>query len=245
MTSRKCQPPRTVRAQRPRGKASRAGIAIAGTLALALAGSSLFLGFREGPLQRTSADPLPNVYEPAMDITPFASSHDEDGDGMNDQADVLASAEAYIATEPKYKSAYYAETGYPDDGFGVCTDVTAQALRGAGYDLMALLDADVRANPEAYGIDEPDAAIDFRRVRNQKVFFDRHAVSLTCDTSDPAQWHGGDIVVYDKHVGIASERRNERGLPYLIHHYSPLQGSYEEDALESWGPIVGHYRISE
>lgn len=176
---------------------------------------------------------------------PLASSHDEDGDGINDQADVLASAKAYIATEPKYKSAYYAETGYPDDGFGVCTDVVAQALRGAGYDLMTLFDADVRANPEAYGGDEPDAAIDFRRARNQKVFFDRHGVSLTCDTSDPVQWHGGDIVVYAEHVGIASERRNERGLPYLIHHYSPLQSSYEEDVLESWGPIIGHYRISE
>lgn len=61
----------------------------------------------------------------------------------------------------------------------MCADVTAQTLRGAGYDLVALLDADVRANSAAYGIDEPDAAINFRRVRNQKVFFDRHTALHT------------------------------------------------------------------
>ncbi|MEC4184415.1 DUF1287 domain-containing protein [Adlercreutzia sp. R21] len=220
-------------------------VAVAVVLAVLVLAGGVFIGFREGPLQHTSAEPLPDVYEPAMVIEPFQSSHDEDGDGIDDQTDVLASAEAYVATNPKYKSAYYAETGYPDDGFGVCTDVIAQALKGTGYDLMALLAADVQENPEAYGISEPDAAIDFRRVRNQKVFFDRHAVSLTCDTSDPAQWHGGDIVVYNEHVGIASGRRNAQGLPYLIHHYSPTQATYEEDALESWGPIIGHYRISE
>lgn len=45
----------------------------------------------------------------------------------------------------------------------MCADVTAQTLRGAGYDLVALL----------------DAAINFRRVRNQKVFFDRHTALHT------------------------------------------------------------------
>lgn len=144
---------------------------------------------------------------------PFVSGHDEDGDGIDDQTDVLQSAEAYVARGPEYKSIYYAETSYPTDEFGVCTDVIAQALRGADYDLMTLLDTDVRANPETYGIDEPDAAIDFRRVRNQKVYFDRHAVSLRCDTSDPSQWQGGDIVAYNEHVGIASSRRNAKGLP--------------------------------
>lgn len=238
--------------QRPGGQAVRQRkprrriLAVAAAaVALAFVSGGVFLGFREGPLQHTSAEPLPDVYEPTVAIAPFVSSHDEDGDGIDDQTDVLQSAEAYVAGGPKYKSVYYAETGYPNDEFGVCTDVIAQALRGAGYDLMALLNADVRANPEAYGINEPDAAIDFRRVKNQKVYFDRHAVSLTCDTSDPVQWQGGDIVVYNEHVGIASSRRNAKGLPYLIHHYSPTQASYEEDALETWGPIIGHYRIAE
>ena len=43
---------------------------------------------------------------------------DKDGDGIDDQADILQSALDYIAAKPKYKSKYY-QTGYPDDGYGV------------------------------------------------------------------------------------------------------------------------------
>ena len=41
---------------------------------------------------------------------------DKDGDGIDDQADILQSALDYIAAKPKYKSKYY-RTGYPDDGY--------------------------------------------------------------------------------------------------------------------------------
>lgn len=218
-------------------------LAVAAALAVCLVAGGAFLGFRNGLFQHTSDDPLPDASN--HPIPAFVSSIDADGDGVDDQTDVLQSAEAYLATRPKYKSVYYGETGYPTDGFGVCTDVVAFALKGAGYDLMALLDADVRAHPEAYGIDEPDAAIDFRRASNQKVFFDRNAISLTLDTADPTAWQGGDIIMYDNHVAIASSRRNEKGLPYLLHHHNPLQERYEEDALESWGTVIGHYRMSE
>lgn len=53
---------------------------------------------------------------------------DADGDGVDDQTDVLDNALAYVDTRPKYKSRYY-QTGYPDDGYGVCTDVVAFALK--------------------------------------------------------------------------------------------------------------------
>ena len=64
-------------------------------------------------------------------ITPYTSAVDKDGDGVDDQADILQSAWEYLATKPKYKSKYYG-TGYPDDEYGVCTDVVAFGLRGAG-----------------------------------------------------------------------------------------------------------------
>ena len=67
---------------------------------------------------------------------------------MDDQLDILNGALAYVSTHPKYKSRYY-ETGYPDDGYGVCTDVVAYALKNAGYDLQTLVDADIREHPEA------------------------------------------------------------------------------------------------
>jgi len=172
------------------------------------------------------------------------STADADGDGVDDQTDILNGALAYVSTRPKYKSRYY-ETGYPDDGYGVCTDVVAYALKNAGYDLQALVDADIREYPEEYGITTPDKNIDFRRVRNLKVFFSRNAVKLTTNVSETEQWQGGDIVIFEKHIGIVSDRRNKNGVPYVIHHNEPWQTAYEQDVLEKRTDIVGHYRISE
>lgn len=173
----------------------------------------------------------------------FHSASDRDGDGVDDQTDILQSAVAYVGTHPRYKSAYYAE-GYPDDGCGVCTDVVAYALLGAGYDLQQLVAEDIAASPEAYGIETPDPAIDFRRTGNLAVYFERRARALTTDTADIDAWQGGDIVLYEGHVGIVSDRRNARGVPHLIHHASPFQLAYEEDCLESYGAITDHYRMA-
>ena len=177
-------------------------------------------------------------------IPQLHSTADADGDGVDDQLDMLNGALAYVSAHPKYKSRYY-ETGYPDDGYGVCTDVVAYALKNAGYDLQTLVDADIREHPEEYGIAEPDVNIDFRRVRNLKVFFSHTAAALTTDVSETEQWQGGDIVIFERHIGIVSDRRNKNGVPYVIHHNDPWQTAYEQDILEERTDIVGHYRISE
>lgn len=177
-------------------------------------------------------------------IPQFHSSHDEDGDGIDDQQDMLDGARAYVATKPAYASRYYAG-GYPDDGYGVCTDVVAQAMKASGYDLMQEVSDDIAARPGDYAIDTPDANIDFRRVPTLKVFFAHTAVALTTDASAIDEWQGGDIVIYDNHIAIVSDKRDADGVPYIIHHYSPDQASYEEDALRNWGTINGHYRLSE
>ena len=52
-----------------------------------------------------------------------------------------------ISKNPKYKSKYY-ETGYPNDEYGVCTDVVAFGLKDAGYDLMELVNEDIHNNRE-------------------------------------------------------------------------------------------------
>lgn len=138
----------------------------------------------------------------------FHSSVDRDDDGVDDQLDILNGALAYVSTHPKYKSRYY-ETGYPDDGYGVCTDVVAYALKNAGYDLQELVDADIREQPQDYMVEEPDANIDFRRVRNLKVFFAHTAAAMTTDVSEIEEWQGGDIVIFERHIGIVSDRRNK------------------------------------
>ena len=160
---------------------------------------------------------------------------------MDDQVDILQGALDYCNTKPKYKSKYY-DSGYPDDGYGVCTDVVAFAMKAAGYDLMELMEKDIQEHPDDYGIAEPDKNIDFRRVRNLQVFFRNYVDNLTTDVFDVDNWQGGDIVIFKNHIGIVSDRRNADGVPYVIHHKDSWQKSYEEDILESRNDIVGHYR---
>ena len=192
----------------------------------------------------TSSDPVEAMGNEDFGIPDFCSSVDMDGDGIDDQTDILQGARAYIASNPVYKSRYY-ETGYPDDQYGVCTDVVANAMRNAGYDLMKLVNEDILSDPQVYDIDKPDINIDFRRVKNLKVYFPRNAISLTTDPYKIGEWQGGDIVIFENHIGIVSDKRNDDGVSYVIHHNDPFQASYEEDILEKRDDIVGHYRISE
>ena len=178
-----------------------------------------------------------------FNIKTYTSSIDKDNDGIDDQTDILNSVREYIATNPKYKSKYYA-SGYPDDEYGVCTDVVAFGLKGAGYDLMELVNEDIKNNRNNYNIDTIDKNIDFRRVQNLKIYFENNSISLTTDVYDIESWQGGDIVIFTNHIGIVSNNRNKNGVTFIIHHANPFQKYYEEDILESRDDIIGHYRIS-
>ena len=63
-------------------------------------------------------------------IETYVSNIDKDNDGIDDQTDILNNVRNYISKNPKYKSKYY-ETGYPNDEYGVCTDVVAFGLKDA------------------------------------------------------------------------------------------------------------------
>ena len=84
-----------------------------------------------------------------FNIEAYKSNIDKDNDGIDDQTDILNNANNYIKTNPKYKSKYY-NTGYPNDEYGVCTDVVAFALKDAGYDLMELVNEDIKNNQELW-----------------------------------------------------------------------------------------------
>ena len=180
-----------------------------------------------------------------FNIETYISSIDKDNDGIDDQTDILNSVREYIKTKPKYKSKYYS-TDYPNDEYGVCSDVVAFGLKGAGYDLRVLVNDDIINNKEDYNIKTIDKNIDFRRVRNLDVYFKNNSISLTKDLSQIEEWQGGDIIVFKDHIGIISDKRNKKGIPFLIHHANPVQVNYEEDVLELYGQdyIIGHYRIS-
>lgn len=178
-----------------------------------------------------------------FNIKTYISKTDKDNDGIDDQTDILNNVRDYIKTNPKYKSKYYA-TGYPNDEYGVCTDVVAFGLKGAGYDLMNLVNEHIKANRNLYDIDVIDKNIDFRRVQNLKVYLDNNAIALTNDINKIKEWQGGDIVAFKNHIGIVSDKRNKKGVPFIIHHANPYQRYYEEDILEYRNDIIGHYRIS-
>ena len=178
-----------------------------------------------------------------FNIEDYVSEKDADGDGTDDQTDIINSVYDYISTEPKYKSKYYG-TGYPDDEYGVCTDVVAFGLKGAGYDIMQLLNQHVMANRDLYNIHVVDKNIDFRRVLNLDTYFKANFESLTTDIYAIEEWQGGDIVVFERHIGIVSPKRNKKGVCYVIHHANPYQLRYEEDILEGRDDIIGHYRIN-
>lgn len=180
-----------------------------------------------------------------FNIETYISRIDKDNDGIDDQTDILNNVKKYIKTKPKYQSKYYG-TGYPNDEYGVCTDVVAFGLKDAGYDLMELVNEDIINHKERYNIETVDKNIDFRRVRNLNVYFKNNHISLTTDLSKIEEWQGGDIIVFKEHIGILSDKRNKKGIPFLIHHANPMQIKYEEDVLNLYNSdyIIGHYRIS-
>lgn len=175
-------------------------------------------------------------------IQTVTSDTDFDHDGIDDYTDILLGARKDAENMPVYKSAYYAG-GYPPEGEGVCTDLVWRALANAGYALKDLLDEDIAGNVEAYPRVEgnPDPNIDFRRVANLKIFFERNCTSLTLDTHDIDEWQPGDIVTFGtNHIAIVSDKRNKDGIPYIIHNSG--QPVREEDGL-SWPGISGHFRF--
>ena len=176
-------------------------------------------------------------------IEKYISNIDFDNDGIDDETDILESTKKYLATKPKYKSKYYIG-GYPDDNYGVCTDVVSFGLKGAGYDIKKLVNEDINNHKELYGIDVIDENIDFRRVKNLKIYFENNAIKLTNDIYDISNWQGGDIVIFNNHIGIVSDKRNKKGIAFVLHHATPYQLYYEEDILEQRKDIVGHYKVS-
>lgn len=161
------------------------------------------------------------------------SEIDYDGDGIDDYTDILEGAKELIGLKPKYKSKYY-DGGYPTDNYMVCTDILWYALKNAGYDFKEMIDNDIEEHQELYD-DVGDPNIDFRRVRNIKVYLDNHAEVL----SNESDFNPGDIVIYKDHLAIVSDKVNKDKENYIIHIH-PFY-NYEDNGLFR-NEIVGHYR---
>lgn len=183
-------------------------------------------------------------------VVPDDSVHiDRNGNGIPDPIDIVNTARKEVVQRTKYESNYYAG-GYPPDNEGVCTDVIWRGLMGANINLKELIDQDIASNtmlyPRVNGIPEPN--IDFRRVPNQYVFFERFTEILTTelipnDIENLRQWQPGDIVIFLEgfhHVAIVSDRRAKDGTPYIIHNNPPFAAEIKLKSIQT--PIAGHYR---
>ena len=179
---------------------------------------------------------------------------DMDKDGIPDNEDIVQGARLEISNMTKYQSTYY-EGGYPPKSEGVCTDVVWRALKNAGYDLKSHMDADISKHTDDYksGVIIPDPNIDFRRVKNQYIFFKKFATNLTTEVKpfnrkNLYQWQPGDIVILKNsdHVAVISDKRRRDGVPGIIHNSSTFPK--EEDLLLKWskkGRIIGHFRFPQ
>lgn len=212
------------------------------TLALVL-GLALIITLNSGNNPQSSSQ---HQSIDSISILDKAVIADKDNDGIDDFTDIMLGARQDALNMPTYDDRYWGG-GYPPDDIGVCADTIWRALMAAGYNLKDLIDADIKAHPEAYPrIKKADPNIDFRRTRNLKIFFDRHLVKLTLDIYDIDQWQAGDIVIFYPdyhHIGIISDQRNFLGVPYLIHNTG--QKDREEDIMmyaTYHATITAHYR---
>ena len=176
------------------------------------------------------------------------SEKDKDGDDIENREDLYQSAREYTGTHPIYKDRTY-EGGYPDDNYGIDTDVVTMAFQGAGFDLKELVQKDFEEG--GYMEEDYDPSYDFRRIDVLYTFFrhmcvddakDCRCFSLTVNPYKTDQWQAGDIVFWENHVGIVSDIRNARGIPFVIHHRDRWQASFEEDVLTEYGDIKAHFR---
>lgn len=216
---------------------------------LAVGGFVFSMFFRDGLILDMAGIHFNNLFSKKVTVEERYSRVDNNQNNVADPLDIVNAARKEVENRTPYKSAYYAG-GYPPDNEGVCTDVIWRGLAGAGINLKDLMDQDIKENTNLYPRVEgnPDPHIDFRRVPNQYVFFQRFTESLTTDLNpnDPgnlAEWQPGDIVIYldgTDHAGIISDKRTKDGIPYLIHNIPPFASEIKLTSYKS--AIAGHYR---
>ncbi len=176
------------------------------------------------------------------------SQTDYNKNGTDDYTDMLNGEKQYAKWNPKYVSKYYAG-GYPEvEKEGICADLIWYAFKTAGYSLKDMISQDIDNTYKkgTYGIEIRDSNIDFRRVGNMDLFFQRYAKSLETDMYSIGNFMPGDILVFDDgdHIAMISDKYNERGVPYLIQNRDETQKQKEEDRLEETDmQITSHYRF--
>ncbi|MGM9972590.1 MAG: DUF1287 domain-containing protein [Clostridiaceae bacterium] len=191
------------------------------------------------------------IFKKSVHVPSEFSLKDNNNNGIPDPIDIVNGAREEAENKTDYQSNYYLG-GYPPEGEGVCTDVVWRGLIEADINLKAQMDDDIGNNIQLYPRTggKPDPNIDFRRVVNQDVFFQRYCEILSIelipgDVENLVNWQPGDIVVFlegTEHVGIISDKRDKEGVPYIIHNSPPHAKEEKLTRLTANNKITGHYR---
>ncbi len=174
------------------------------------------------------------------------SNTDYNNNGNDDYEDILIGLKNFAKRNPKYVSKYY-DNGYPPENEGVCTDTIVEAIDNAGYNLKDLINKDIKNNKKEYSIEIIDGNIDYRRVNAQRIFFEKYVKQYSTNYEDIIEFNPGDILVFedDEHIAMVSDKRNAKGIPYLIQNRDETQEEKEEDRLEiSDMKISYHFRFN-
>lgn len=189
-------------------------------------------------------------------LTVAAATPDRDRDGLPDVLDALIGARKTVQNADAYRGGYesipFPMGDVPRD-HGVCTDVIVRALRNAGIDLQAALQADLRRARSAYPMvkGRGDPNIDHRRVKTLLPYLRRHLETRSPAVDDPADpIRPGDLILFDTfpsrsgpdHIGIASERAGDSGLPLIINNWTDGTVTTEMDLL-AWVPVTHRFRL--
>jgi uncharacterized protein YijF (DUF1287 family) len=206
---------------------------------------------------------LPRYRVIDMEDTGIVADHDSDG--INDQKDILEGAKKQleepavnIFSEGVEETNYYSG-GDPPPEYALSTDIVARAFANAGFDLSQLVDEDISNNFDQYPLRElwgqsyTDTNIDYRRIQNLEIFFQRNATPLQtyfdpADDLNLSDWLPGDIVFFDMDedgftdtAGIISDFTTREGIPKVIYNYIDPGFTVEKDVLDE-KIITGHYR---
>lgn len=200
-----------------------------------------------------------------IDMDNIGITGDADKDGINDQEDIMLGAKKQLEKPAKVihieeGELNYFQGGDPPEGLAYCTDIIARAFLEAGFNLREMVYEDIKDNFDQYPIREiwgqtvPDPNIDYRRIQNLEIFFNRNAKDLdilfnASDEQNLNSWLPGDVVFFDMdrdgysdNVGIISDNTTRDGVPKVIYNYIDPGYTVEKDILKE-KIITGHYRF--
>lgn len=127
---------------------------------------------------------------------------------------------------------------YGAGNFGIKTVYSSVDYNNNGIDDYSDFVLGARNDPENALVSAfKNAGYDLEKVNGNLLnFFLKYAAMETLDSKDISKWQPGDIVYFDNEVGIVSDKRNKKGITFVIYKYG------EKDILESVD-IKFHFRF--